>query len=174
MSNGNNGISIYKGSHRSPDRLEILNNTIAAFGGSSTVIHAGETDFLGLYNNVLYAEATDSYFIYEFYPSHEILNNAFCGNSYNLFYDSSGWGLLTDIADVNDPIRTTQGDSETASGNSLATVVFEDPANELYYPTDASDAFIKTGGRDLSGQVQDDANGNPRTIPWSIGPVELD
>lgn len=104
-------------------------------------------------------------------------------------YRDEGATNRTTEAELNNPAMTTQGTAASSSGNLGPTTianfaaVFFGSASDLHL-TAATPTAVHSGGKDASqstcgalgasscGNVNTDRDGNPRTVPYSIGAYE--
>ncbi|MGC9311705.1 MAG: hypothetical protein ACP5IA_03360 [Sediminispirochaetaceae bacterium] len=152
--------------------LDILNNTmyLSGTGLSDSVVFLSAST-LRFENNILGA-GSDCRGIYESTsgsPSFSSLKNNEFFHTADPLLRAEDEIEITSIPDMEEYIDTSAG-AGTASGNDAGTVpLFTDPAGDDYHITSNP-----MDGIDLSAEFQHDADGNTRTVLWSIGAYELD
>ena len=72
-------------------------------------------------------------------------------------------------------VSAKEGDLSDKAENNVALDPIFDPADDDWHLSDSSPVVVKEGGDDsLAGMPDTDKDGNPRTIPWSMGAYEQD
>ena len=174
--------------------------TGSTYNESTGLLASGGTNII-ISNNTMFLDSSAFSYGISLHSGVAIINNLICfasnhtsfgvfeanfsANSFalqnNLFYyaqtfyhDQNGWGDLTDIVDVNDFLKTTQLSSSIVSGNITIDPGFLDSNDSDFHLSIISPETVITGGIDLSSYFQFDRDGNPRTVPCSIGAYEKD
>lgn len=156
----------------------VLHNTIS--GGTSTSPAANGIQIVGsgstatVRNNIIFTDTpTGSHCLIEAVGVNftAVDNNALFDCDKALFRDDNDG----DVTDTATPISLSGGSGTLASfGNVAVDAVLQDAAGGDYHLTAASPAGVTAGGLDLTVAVPEDKDGNPRTVPVSMGAYERD